>query len=497
MQLETMPMTVIGIIILVAIGISVIVKKFGQNPVLGYILAGFILGPFLLGYLNPEDALVAGFGELGLFILLFYLGLELSLKDFLKAGSASFGLALVDMALSAGLGMLIMFTLGYTLITSIIIGFMLFCTSTAVVAKFAIDRGLLKDPPTQLAISILILQDFLGILLLVFITQMSEAGAGINLALTALVFAVSAFFAIHYLSQRVGNWLIKNGYGHTEVTLYALGVGLLVSTVGVLLGLSSALGAYFAGFALAETPSGEKIKRDVNFMRDFFLVFFFVVFGTTIFYDSAAGAVAIPALQELLLLAGIALLLVLVALASHSIVAAILGPLFGLSKHDSSATAILLLPLGEFVVIIATVSATVLPAAEGSIVSALAFLLIAASVIIFQPLYDRVELHRRAMAHIPEFFKLKRAESGLKQHTPYTVSLLRGFALNVFVLLCFAWMTFLLYEQLPRLGVPIIYSREATAVLAFAFFAALPFTRAVSAAGKLLKHAVHGRVGLA
>lgn len=497
MQLETMPMTVIGIIILVAIGISVIVKKFGQNPVLGYILAGFLLGPFFLGYLRPEDPLVAGFGELGLFILLFYLGLELSLGDFLKAGSASFGLALVDMLLSAGVGVLIMFALGYTLITSIIVGFMLFSTSTAVVAKFAIDRGLLKDMPTQLAISILILQDFLGILLLVFITQMSKASAGIELALTALVFAVSAFFAIHYLSQRVGNWLIKNGYGHTEVTLYALGVGLLVSTVGVLLGLSSALGAYFAGFALAETPSGGKIKRDVNFMRDFFLVFFFVVFGTTIFYNSAAQAVVLPAPHELLLLGGIALLLAIVALAAHSIVLAILGPLFGLSKHDSSATSILLLPLGEFVVIIATVSATVLPAAEGSIVSALAFLLIAISVIAFQPLYDRIELHRKVMAFVPEFFKLKHAESGLKPHTPHTVSLLRKFALNGFVVLCFAWMTFLLYQELPRFGVPIIYSREATAVLAFIFFAVVPFTRAVSAAGKLLGQAMHGNVRLA
>ena len=493
MIVETLPLTVVGIIILAAIFISILAKKAGLNPVLGYILAGFLLGPFFLGFLQPTDPLMAGFAEIGLFILLFYLGLELSLKSFLKAGAATLGLAFIDMIASTGLGFLIMFLFGFSPLFSIIVGFMLFSTSTAIIAKFAIDKKLLHFPPAQLAISILILQDFLGILLLVFITSASVAGsAGFGLTLVALVFAVSSFFAVHYLSARVGKWLINNGYGHTEVTLYALGVGLVVATLGVLLGLSSALGAYFAGFALAETPSGTKIKDDVNFMRDFFLVFFFVAFGTTIFFDAAAKAIILPPLNQLLLLGGVALLLVIAAFIAHLVSTGVFGPLFGLSRHDSSITAILLLPLGEFVVIIATVASKVLKGPESGFVSVIGFMLIAISVIIFQPLYDRIDFVRNLTSKLPEFFKIKKPVTRLKPHVPYTISLLKTIALNAFILLSFAAMAVLLYEQLPRFGVPIIYSRELTTFIVFGFFAALPFFRMVKALKRLTAYVIKG-----
>lgn len=489
----TLPSTIIGIIIIVAIGLSIGAKKIGLNPVLGYILAGFILGPFFLGFLNPQDALVQGFGEMGLFILLFYLGLELSLKEFLDAGAASFGLAIIDMVASTGIGFLIMFFFGYSIMFSIVVGFMLFSTSTAIVAKFAIDRGLLQNFPTKLAISILILQDFLGILLLVLITSLSKgSGSSIGLALTALIFAVSAFFAVHHLSAKAGKWLIDNGYGHTEITLYALGVGLIVATIGVLLGLSSALGAYFAGFALAETSSGHKIKKDVNFMRDFFLVFFFVAFGTTIFYSNVAESIVLPPFNQLIMLGGLAVLLVLAAFIAHTFSTLIFGPLFGLSRYDSNITATLLLPLGEFVVIIATVAAAsgIFGVVESGLISVIAFLVIAVSVIAFQPLYDNIENIRKITNKLPEFFKLKGGKSSARPHTPYTISLLKKFAFNIFIVICFAWMTILLYEEIPRFGVPLLYSRQITSFVIFAFFAAVPFTKAMSAMKKLFSYTI-------
>ncbi|MEK6959297.1 MAG: cation:proton antiporter [archaeon] len=490
---ETLPLTVIGVIILAAIGVSILVKKMGLNPVLGYIFAGFVLGPFLFGYLNPEDPLIMGFGEMGLFVLLFYLGLELSLPSFLKAGAASFGLALIDMTLSAGAGFVIMTLFGFSPMFSIIVGFMLFSTSTAIVAKFCIDRNILHDAAAQLAISILILQDFLGILLLVLITSFSAGGASsIGLAAVALVFAVSTFFAVHHLSQKVGAWLIENGYGHTEVTLYAMGIGLVVATIGVLLGLSAALGAYFAGFALAETPSGSKIKKDVEFMRDFFLVFFFVAFGTTIFYNAAAKAIVFPEIGQMLFIFGLATLLVFFAFLAHLLASSIFGPIFGLSRHDASTTAILLLPLGEFVVIIATVSSKVLTGTESALVSVIAFMLIAVSVILFQPIFNNINHVRFLTSFLPEFFKMKQESTNLKPHTNFTITLLQKIAINIFIVLCLGWITILLYEQLPTFGVPIIYSREVTALLAFIFFAVLPFGKATSAFYNLMIYVIHG-----
>jgi Kef-type K+ transport system membrane component KefB len=475
MNIAGLPLEIVGIIIIFAILLSVIIKKIGLNPVLGYIISGFILGPFLFNYLHPEAELVVGFAELGLFILLFYLGLELSLKNFLKAGSASFGLAVIDMTLSTGVGFFICMLLGYSWLFSIIIGFMLFSTSTAIVAKFAIDKKILQEQPTQLAISILILQDFLGILLLVFITTFSSGGtSSIELAIKALVFAVSSFYVVRQLSQRVGAWLIKNGYSDTEVTLYAIGIGLVVSTAGVFLGLSSTLGAYFAGFALAETPSGERIKKDVNFMRDFFLVFFFVSFGTTIFYNSELKMVVLPELAKLGVLFGISVVLVFLAALAHFISTVIFGPIFGLAKKDAPITAILLVPLGEFVVIIATVSAKVLDPAEGALVSVIAFLLIAVSIVIFQPLYNNIEFFKLIERFLPSPFKLKEEKTVLRAVDPTEIKLLKSIGLNLLIVLSLAWVTLFLYYDLPRFGVPILYSRQFTAGTIFVLFAVLP-----------------------
>ncbi len=484
-----LPLTTIGIIIVLAIGLNILVRKIGLNPVLGYIVSGFLLGPFFLNFLHPEDALVVGFGELGLFILLFYLGLELSLKDFLKAGSASLGLALIDMLLSAGFGFLLMQVFGYSFLFSVIVGFMLFCTSTAVVAKFAIDKGILHQPPVQLAVAILILQDFLGILLLVLVTSISASGSALELSVTALAFAIASFYVVHHLSKAVESWLTSRGYGHTEVTLYAIGVGLVVATLGSVMGLSTALGAYFAGFALAETKAGEKIKKDVNFMRDFFLLFFFVSFGTTLFYDHIQDQIVIPGLDTVGLLVVLALLLVGLGLLAHSLVTALFGPLFGLSREDSSTTAILLLPLGEFVVIIATAARAVLVGKETGLVSTLAFLLIATSIIAFQPIYDRMDLHRKLFGKLPVLFQVRELRrSELPQHTPHSKRLLKEFGLNFLIVVCLAYATVLLYYELPRFGLPLLYARQSTAVILFLAFATVPFFKGLEALQKLLMH---------
>ena len=493
MAAEVLPLTTIGIIIIIAIALSILVKKLNLNPVLGFIIAGFLLGPFALGFLHPTDALVVGFGEIGLFILLFYLGLELSLKDFIAAGSAAFGLALIDMAALIGLGFAITYLMGFSLLFSIIVGFMLFSTSTAIVAKFAIDRGIIKQYPVRLAISILILQDFLGILLLVFVTSLSATGSTAYLALTALVFAVAAFFAVYQLSQAVENWLTKNGFGHVEMSLYALGIGMVVATLGSVLGLSTALGAYFAGFALAETRAGHKIKSDINFLRDFFLVFFFVSFGTTIFFSKAANAIVLPSPETLMFFGMVAAALAIGIIAVNGIIFSIFGPLFRLARKDAVLSALLLVPLGEFVVIIANSASSVLAGSESGYISVIGVLLIAITVILFVPLFNSISLYRRLLGLLPEIFPERKQKTPPKNHTPYTIAQLKLFALNSFVVACLAVMTTVLYTALPRFGVPIIFSREVTAIIGFLLFAFVPGYKAIKAARNVLRHAIKSR----
>ena len=487
---EAIPLTIVGIVIIAAIVLSTLVKKLGQNPVMGFILAGFILGPAVVGFLHPNDILVKGFGEMGLFILLFYLGLELSLKDFLKAGVTSLGLALIDMAFLIGIGFAVAYLAGFSFFFSLIIGFMLFSTSTAIVAKFALDNNLLNLPSAKLAISILILQDFLGILLLVLITTLVKAGTSFDFGITAIMFAAATFFVVYQLSQKVESWLLHNSFGHIEVTLYALGVGLVVATLADVLTLSTALGAYFAGFALAETTAGKKIKADIQFLRDFFLLFFFVSFGTTIFFNTGLNTVVIPEIGELIFLLGIAFILALGIIVVNLIVFSLFGPFFGLKREDASISAIMLTPLGEFVVIIAASTVALLSTKEAPQLPTIAFLLIATTLIIFQPLYKISSIHKKISALLPNLFPL-RTNSVIIQHTPESITRLKEFGINVFVIIAMGWISMLLYNQLPNFNVPIVYSREFTSVILFLLFAAVPAFKAGKALKKLIYAARH------
>ncbi|MFH1240680.1 MAG: cation:proton antiporter [Candidatus Diapherotrites archaeon] len=485
-----LPITLIGIVIIIALGLSIISKRMGQNPVLGFILAGFLLGPFALGLLKPTDELVRVFADLGLFVLLFYLGLELSLKDFLKAGTSGVGLAIINMLGLTFVGFVIMQLLGFSFMLSILVGFMLFCTSTAVVAKFVIDKNIIEKPSSKLALSILIMQDFFGILLLVFVTSFAPLSeiSPLGLTLNAIVFAVASFVAVYEMASVVEKWLVSHKFGHVEMTLFALGVGLIVATIAEMIGLSLALGAYFTGFALAETHTGRKIKADINFMRDFFLVFFFVGFGTTLFYNADLAVQIFPPLTDVLFYIFIGLALAIGAIIINILVFGIFGSYFGLTDEDSSTTGILLMPLGEFVVIIAAAAMAVLTGAEKTMIAPIAFMVILVTVVLFQPVYNLRELHRKIVAMVPKPFKHNEVTQ-LRHVDSKAMKDLKTVVFNLFIILCLAWITFILYMDLPVFGVQIEGLRLTVAIVAFLLFAAFPVFKSFNAMKNVFAHA--------
>lgn len=476
-----LPLTSIGIVLSLALLLSILAKRVGLNPLLGFILSGFILGPFVLNFLSPLDPVIFAFSEIGLFVLLFYLGLELSIKEFIEATESIIGIALLDMFFSAGLGFLICIMLGFSPIFAAVVGIMLFSTSSAIVGKFIINNGLIQNVSARTALAILILQDFLGILLLVFVTSVGQSGESpIELGLVSLVFATAAFFAVHRLSKRVEHFFKESGLGTVELTIYALGIGFVVATLGSFLGLSTALGAYFAGFALSATKSGSKIKVELGFLREFFLMFFFVSFGTTLFFNRETGIASLPAAGDLMFVVGIALALGLLAVTAHLIVFHFFGPLFGLNKKDSIMAGALLGPLGEFVIIIATAAQFVLPAAESAIVSPIAFFLIIFTLFAFQPIYSHREFIGDLLEKLPTIFNLKTKETNLEKTTPKESEYLKLVALNLFFVLCMITAARLLIVAIPTLNIlPIPYGREISATILTILFCAYPLIEAL------------------
>ncbi len=479
------PLEIIGVVLISALILSLVFKRLGQNPVLGYILCGFLLGP-LTGFLRPENELIHSFSELGLFVLLFYLGIELSFSDFIKSGMSTLGLALPDMITSFLIGMGVSLLLGFSPLFSAAVGVMLFCTSSAIVGKYLIDRGMMRERAAQLGLAILILQDFLAILILVFLTSFSKAGESpFELAFTALLFAAACFYVVHLLSHHVEKWFARLHLSDVELTLYGLGIGLVVAVLGGFLQLSAAIGAYFAGFALSELHAGHRIKEQIGFIRDFFLLFFFVAFGSTLFYDTGLGRVVLPESGELAFLVGIVVLLVALVLLVRSTVFTVIGPLFGLSNRSNSQIAILLMPLGEFVIIIAIAVLPAISSAEGAILAPIAFLLIMLTLLIFEPLNKQLDLHDRLTSKIPALAPRPVIEKPALEPSPESDRQFRDMGLNLGILLCLVVIANKLYWAIPDLGTGVAHGRTIVAVALLLIFGFIPLRRVWRALRKL------------
>lgn len=367
------PIVEIGVVVLAALMMGILFTRLRLSTTIGYILAGVILGPQLLGFLVPNQGISQLFGEIGLLLLLFYLGLELSIKKFKETGGFAIILSIVEMATPFLFSFVVAQMFGFNFIESLVIGTMLTATSTVMVSRFIFDRKLEKEPESRLILSILVVEDFFAILILAFIFSISHDVSFKLTLLNGVLFMIAMLFAVSRIMRFASMFFEKSGRS-SVVTLFALGIGILVAYFSNYLGLTIALGAYFAGFALTETPYGDRIKKEIGFMREFFILFFFVSFGTT---------VVAPSVNSLLLVAVLVVAYVLAKIVAYCF----FGVALGIPLQSAAKQSMLMIPIGEFSLIIAAAAAPFMKN-PGELIS-LAFMLTLVSTFISPFMYDR------------------------------------------------------------------------------------------------------------
>ncbi len=372
-ETAAIPIVEIGVIVLAALFFGIIAGRLRLPTSIGYIIAGFLLGPQFLGFLTPNEGIAQLFGEIGLLLLLFYLGLELSIKKFKESGALAIVMSLIEMGIPFILAFVVALLFGFSFIESLVIGAMLTATSTVMVTKFMLDRRIENEPESRLGISILVVEDFFAILVLAFLFSVSNAVSFKETLLNGVLFVIAMLFAVSRVTRFVSKFFEK--HGKTSImTLFALGVGILVAYFSSYLGLTIALGAYFAGFALTETPFGERVKKEIGFMREFFILFFFVGFGTM---------VTLPTANSLLLVA----VLVSAFIAAKIIGYCFFGVALGLSLDSAAKLGMLMIPIGEFSLIIAAAAAAFVR--NPSELISIAFLITIISAVVSPFLFDR------------------------------------------------------------------------------------------------------------
>lgn len=266
---------------------SLLFKLFKQPVVLGYIVAGMLVGPYVMGESwinNAENA--ATWGEIGVLFLLFSLGLEFSFKKLLKVGStAMIGAGVIVVGMMTA-GMLTAYALGWGGMNALFLGGMLCMSSTTIVFKAIEEAGLRSHRFAGVCFGILIVEDLFAVVLMVLLSSIAVKnkfeGEELLWQVAKLVLYIALWFVLGITLIPTFLKKFKKFLNDETLTIFSIGLCLGMVLLAVQSGFSSALGAFVMGSVLAETIDAERIEHLVQPMKNIFGAIFFVSVGMMI-----------------------------------------------------------------------------------------------------------------------------------------------------------------------------------------------------------------------
>ena len=280
--------------------LGAIANRLRIPPLVGYLLAGILVGPYTPGFI-ADQALAPELAEIGVILLMFGVGLHFSLKDLLSVRAIAIPGAIVQIAVATAMGAGLAWLLGWTLGAGLVFGLALSVASTVVLLRALQERRQIETEKGRIAVGWLIVEDLVMVLALVLLPALAEVlGGNGDLAaadplvarldlglwgvLAVTLAKVVAFVALMLIvGRRVIPWVL-HAIAHTgsrelfrlAVLVIALGVAFAAAK---LFGVSLALGAFFAGMILAESELSHRAAEETLPLRDAFAVLFFVSVG--------------------------------------------------------------------------------------------------------------------------------------------------------------------------------------------------------------------------
>lgn len=263
---------------------TLLFRKLKQPVVLGYILAGILVGPHLAWTPTISDsANVQIWAEIGVVFLLFSLGLEFSFKKLMRVGGTASITAIVEIAGMLLLGFLVGRLMGWSTMDSIFLGGILSVSSTTIIIRAFEELGIKSQRFAGIVFGVLIVEDLVAILLMVILSTLAVsqkfAGGEMLVSLLKLVFFLAVWFLAGIFI--LPTFLQRARKLMSEETLLIVSLGLCLGMVvlATSVGFSPALGAFVMGSILAETTMAERIEHLVKPVKDLFAAVFFVSVG--------------------------------------------------------------------------------------------------------------------------------------------------------------------------------------------------------------------------
>lgn len=337
----------LAFILITAAFVTLIFKKFKQPVVLGYLIAGFVLGPNFPFFVGVKDtSSITTWSEIGVIFLLFGLGLEFSFKKLSSVGKSAGITAFIEAVSMLAIGYATGKILGWNTMDSIYLGGVLSVSSTTIIVRAFDELGLKGKKFVSLVFGVLIVEDLIAILLLVLLTTVavsdSLSGAELFNATLRLGFFLTLWFLIGIFI--IPNLLQKIRKLLTPETTVVISIGLclLMVLIATNVGFSAPLGAFIMGSILAETREGHNIEHLLNPIKDLFAAVFFV----------SVGMMIDP--HTLMEYSGTIVIITIVTIIGKFISSGFGALLSGQSLKTSVQSGLSLAQIGEFSFIIAT-----------------------------------------------------------------------------------------------------------------------------------------------
>lgn len=333
----------LALILAVAFVVSYIAKFFKQPLVMGYIIAGMIISPFII-YAGASKEIIETFSHFGIAFLLFIVGLHLNPKVIREIGAASLFIGLGQILLTFGLTFLVALEiLKFNFVTSIYLGIAISFSSTIIVMKLLSDKSQLDSLYGKISIGILIIQDLAAIVVLMIISSMSNGTEFSSFAFRGLLIGGGLILGLFLIGFFLLPRLMRDISKYQELLfLFSICWCFAVAALFIKFGFTMEIGALIAGVVLSISPYSTEISSKIRPLRDFFLIIFFIILGLSI------------NLSNITAILFAAIVFSLIALIFKPLILMTLMAMFGYTKRSNFLVGTTLAQISEFSVIILT-----------------------------------------------------------------------------------------------------------------------------------------------
>ena len=361
--------------------LGAVMRLIKQPPVIGYLIAGFVLSLFIGS--NETNEVVSFLSELGIVFLLFTLGIEFSFKRLSKVAHIAVIGAIVQILTTMLLGTLLITGFGFSLFVAFFMASAFSLSSTAIVVKILTDKGEMDTLPGEIMVGWLVVQDLAVLPLMIILPSLGKEmlNGGLTL-LSFLLLAKNTLLAflglgiVLYTGKHVVPWILKRVAAFNSRELLLVSVFIIVLLAAILtqqLGLSAAIGAFLAGLVIAESTQMHAVFSEIRPLRDLFAMVFFTTLGLIL----PAGFI----LQNIGTILSLSLIIMLVKF----VIVMCLVLYLGYHAKTSFIVGVGLIEIGEFAFVLARVGlfGQMITAFEYGMIVSVAL----TSILIMPPLY--------------------------------------------------------------------------------------------------------------